>query len=230
LATDLTISQFAQIVLGKTETPLHLADVLTAYGQKVMPLKSTMRNLSKAQTYMFVTMVSRGDGTNLWGDTPNIVEFTLSQWKSEIDNGTLARWVELFLWGEPNPDLPDARDPSYVKLASVLKSVDASIFYLSPPTPLPIINAMTNNNPTLSSRTVIGIAGSFAGLANLNAQIIPFWPTGWSDQDWATITSFASSGDDLLLAPAQYIPVMWQMFNGVLADLPSANMILLSGS
>jgi hypothetical protein len=61
---ELTIRQFAQIVLGKTETPLHLGDVLSANDEKVMMLKSTMANLSKAQAFMFVTMLTRADVAN----------------------------------------------------------------------------------------------------------------------------------------------------------------------
>jgi hypothetical protein len=110
----------------------------------------------------------------------------------------------------------------------VLKAVGASIFYLSPQTPLPGTSTAAVP-PMMRPWTVIGIVGPFGALASLNAQILPFWPGNWSAQDWDTITSFASSGNDLLLAPAQLIPSIWLAAQGPVSSLPFANMILLPG-
>ena len=83
---------------------------------------------------------------------------------------------------------------------------------------------------TMGAWAVIGIVGTFGGLANLNAQIIPFWPGDWTAQDWKTITAYASGGNDMLLAPAQLIPAIWLATQGQVNNLPFANMILLPGS
>jgi hypothetical protein len=231
LAQDLTIRQFAQIVLGKTESPLHLGDVLAAYDSKLLMLKSTMRNLSEAQAFMFVTMLSRQDTTNLFGNNPSDVQEGISQMRTSIAAKSATYWS---LWADAWLPASLASDvanyvPSYGILASILKSAEASIFYLSPQVPLP--SAFSDLGPgTMPPWTAIGITGTFGGLANLNGQILPFWPNNWTTQDWDTITKFASGGNDLLLAPAQLIPSIWLAAQGQVNNLPDANMILLPGS
>jgi len=240
MPNDLTIRQFAQIVLGKTENPLHLGDILSAYRESVMSLKSTMGKLSNAQTFMFVTMLSQPDVTNAFGYTPSEVQNSISQFRTSIEAGDGTFWTQwASLWLSGNQASGGANSvPPYGTLASVLKSVGASIFYLSPQVSLPSIPnlggpGLTQGPGTMPPWTVIGIVGTFAGLANLSAQIIPFWPggsNGWSAQDWDTITAFASGGNDLLLAPAQLIPAIWQAAQGQVDNLPYSDMILLKGS
>lgn len=236
----LTIAQFAQIAIGKTENPLHLGDLLSAYNEKVMFLKGTIRNLSNAQAFMFVTMLSRPDVTSAFGNTPSAVQYSLSQFRSSIEAGYAtywSQWASLWLSGNQAAGGVDSVSP-YGTLASVLKSADASIFYLSPQVSLPAIPNLVKPGFTaapgiMQPWTVIGIVGTFAGLANLNGQMIPFWPggeNGWSAQDWDTITTFASGGNDLLLAPAELIPAIWLAVQGQVNNLPYANMMLLKGS
>jgi hypothetical protein len=234
IPNELTIPQFAQLALGKTENPLHLGDILSAYNEKVMFLKSTMTNLSKAQAFMFVTMLSRPDVANLLGNTPSAVQYSISQFRTSIQAGYATYWTQWAnLWLSGSQASGDADSvPPYGTLASVLKSVGASIFYLSPEVSLP--SNIPNLGPgTMPPWTVIGIVGTFAGLANLNGLMMPFWPggaNGWSAQDWDTIESFASGGNDLLLAPAQEIPAIWRAAQGQVNNLPYANMMLLKGS
>lgn len=240
MPSDLTIRQFARIVLGKTESPLHLADILSAYKENVLFLKSTIANLSNAETFMFVTMLSRPDVANVFGDTPGPVQSNISQFRTSIEAGYATFWSQwASLWLSGSQASGDANSvPPYGTLASILKSVGASIFYLSPEVSLPSIPnldgpGVTQGPGTLQPWAIVGIVGTFAGLANLNAQIIPFWPggsNGWSAQDWDTIAAFASSGNDLLLAPAQLIPAIWQAAQGQVNNLPYSNMILLKGN
>ena len=240
MPNDLTIRQFAQIVLGKTENPLHLGDVLSAYKENVMFLKSTITNLSNAEAFMFVTMLSQPDVANLFGNTPSDVQYSISQFRASIEAGDATYWTlwaNMWLSGSQASGYANSVPP-YGTLASVLKSVGASIFYLSPQVSLPSIPnlggpGLTQGPGTMPPWTVIGIVGTFAGLANLSAQIIPLWPggsNGWSAQDWDTITAFASGGNDLLLAPAQLIPAIWQAVQGQVNNLPYSNMILLKGN
>jgi hypothetical protein len=236
---ELTISQFAQIALGKTENPLHLGDLLSAYNEKVMFLKSTMSNLSNAQAFMFVTMLSRPDVTNTWGNTASAAQNSISQFRTSIQSGYATYWSQwASLWLSGNQASGGVNSvPPYGTLASILKSVGASIFYLSPQVSLPSIPNLVGPGITeapgvMQPWTVIGIVGTFAGLANLNGQMIPFWPggsNGWSTQDWDTITTFASGGNDLLLAPAELIPSIWLAVQGQVNNLPYANMMLLKG-
>ena len=224
---ELTIRQFAQIVLGKTETPLHLGDILSANDEKVMMLKSTMANLSKAQAFMFVTMLCPADVVNILGTTPSDVSrFRASL--AENDWGTFADWVGAWLNGNISPPA------SYGTLNSVLKGIGASIFYLSPRiavTPVTIVGqGFTEQGLTsIQPWTVIGIVGPFGALANLSSQILPFWPGDWADQDWDALTTFASSGNALLLAPAELIPSILLAAQVSVKSVPFANMIFLPG-
>jgi hypothetical protein len=234
MAQNLSIKQFAQIVLGKTESPLHLGDLLKAYDEKIMMLKSTMDKLSKAQAFMFVTMLCRPGVANLLGSTPSNVQDGISQFRKSIEAKEaqyVYQWAGLWLSGNQAAGDWDLI-PSYGTLASVLKSADASIFYLSPEASLPYppqSSGVTPGPGTMGAWTAIGIIGTFAGLANLNGQTMPFWPFAWSDQDWSSFEKFASGGNDLLLAPAQLIPSMWLVLQGQTNNLPAANMMLLPG-
>jgi hypothetical protein len=225
MSKDLTIAQFAQIALGKAEKPFHLGDLLGVYKEKVLPLKSTMAKLSKAQTFMFVVMLSRVNAQNVLGTTPSDVQSVISQGRSSIEAGQggdfWAYWARAWLAGTQNMAVPGTVTP-YQTLAARLKSVDASIFYLSPAIAF-------NQQWSTAPWVVIGILGTFGGLANLNAQFVPFWPGGWSDQDWTTITNFANSNDDLLLAPAELVPALGTAAQGQINNLPYADMLLLPG-
>lgn len=198
-------------------------------------LKSTMKNLSETQTFMFVVMLSRSVVIGTLGSSPGAVQGTISQFQQSLQKDIAtwwSEWASMWLYGN---SAKGYLDPvvQYETLASVLKSVGASIFYLSPQASLPSIqnsDGVTPGPGTMGAWAVIGIVGTFGGLANLNAQIIPFWPGDWTAQDWKTITAYASGGNDMLLAPAQLIPAIWLATQGQVNNLPFANMILLPGS
>lgn len=235
MANDLTIRQFAQLVLGKVETPLHLGDFLTAYKSKFMALGPTMAELSKSQAFMFVAMISRGSVMNFFGSTPSQVQYSIAQMKTALaavegDAPYWTGWASCWLSGNQAAGAGNS-EPGYATLVSKLKSVGASIFYLSPPTQLPSYDPDLGPG-TMQAWSVIGILGTFGALANLDAKILPFWPggaNGWNADDWQTISDFANGGDALLLAPAQLIPAIWLAAQGQVTNLPYANMILLSG-
>jgi hypothetical protein len=238
LSINLSIPQFAQLTLGKTEKPLHLKDILTAYQQNVLFLKSTMDNLSNAQAYLFVTMLCPADMMNLFGPTAADYASSMAQFRASIQAGYALYWTEwaqLWLSGSQASGSGNSL-PAYERLASILKSAGASIFYLSPAASLP--SAPTPSGDVLAPGVlqpwaVIGIVGSVGALANLSAQTLPFWPggaNGWSAQDWQTMTAFASGSSGLLLVPAQLMPAIWQAAQGQVNNLPYAQMILLQGS
>lgn len=234
MSTNLSIAQFAQITLGKTEKPLHLADVLKVNKQSVMSLKGSIENLSRTETFVFVAMLCREDLVNLWGNTPAEVASSISTFRSGFAHDYALGWTQWAqAWLSGNQAAGDGNSlPSYTTLYSILKAAGASIFYLSPQGSLP--SNIPNLGPgTMPPWTVVGINGTFASLANLGGQILPFWPggaNGWTDADWNAVTAFASGGNDLLIAPAELLPAMWLASQGLVNNLPYGNMILLSGS
>lgn len=234
MSKTLTIRQFADLLLGKDENPLHLGDLLTEAKRSVLPIRNSLEKLSRAQTFLYVTLITRANLANLLGFTPSNIQNAVGQIRASLQRDESTYWIswaQAWLSGGQQAQGP-AVPQGYATLYNRLQSVGASIFYLSPAVSLP------SNDPdlgpgTLPGWSVIGIAGPFGGLANLGGQILPFWlggANGWTDDDWNTIAGFAGSGDDLLLAPAQLIPAIWQAAQGNVNGLPYTNMLLLSGS
>ena len=97
-------------------------------------LKSTMKNLSETQTFMFVVMLSRSVVIGTLGSSPGAVQGTISQFQQSLQKDIAtwwSEWASMWLYGN---SAKGYLDPvvQYETLASVLKSVGASIFYLSP--------------------------------------------------------------------------------------------------
>jgi hypothetical protein len=83
-------------------------------------------------------------------------------------------------------------------LQSVLSPVGGSIVYLSPAVSVPAPTGAFEQL-CIPAWVTVGFAGSFAGLASLNAQVLPFAPAQWSDEIWKTLSGLKAGA--VLVAP-----------------------------
>ncbi len=129
-----------------------------------------------------------------------------SQWQSSW--ATI--WVDGLGAGWPGDN------SGYEMLLSILRPAGASIVWISPPT-LPAMTSPVLTFPTgpvtfttqpmvVRSGNIVRILGSFGGLANLNVQVLSFWPQNWSLADWNTVCNLKAT--DLVLAPPDLLTTM----------------------
>lgn len=241
MSKQLSVSQFAQIALGTTAYPLHLGNLLKIYNQTILPLGGTLTNLSEAQAFMFVMMLSRLGGMLSIGSTPSAVQSTFSRLRSSVETGESEYWSNGWsFWASSwlNAWSPSAwTTQAFAQLAKLLEPVDGGIFYLSPETSVTLPNPTSPGATVVNTQqawTVIGIVATFGGLANLGGQILPFWPNTWSDEQWSSVQNVFTSDNAILLAPAQIVPALWQAETATtwaqVNALPAMNMFLFSGS
>jgi hypothetical protein len=162
---QLTVKQFAAITLNQNAPPWHLGKLLQIYNQKSIALRPSIVNLSAAQAVMFVAVRS----AQVVSSSANNADTWTSTWG--------------YLPNPPSGYIPQSGIGATIgdleMLAAVLGPVGGSIVYLP--------EGINTNTSRTQVYPVVGFAGTFAALANLNTQIIPFLPALWTDADRNTL-------------------------------------------
>jgi hypothetical protein len=191
----LTVKQFATIVLGQTAPPWQLSKVLNAYGQKLLVLGATISNLSQSTAVMFVSFRKAVDVASFVQQALNMASPQGSLTSPDLDWNYLYQVMNDEFW-KPSWS-GSVYDPANLitrsdleEFQAILTPAGASIVYLSPKVEGP---------EGMMAWTIVGIAGSFGNLTNLNGQVLPFDYTKWTVSNWNMLRSLKTG---LVLAPA----------------------------
>jgi hypothetical protein len=167
---QLTVKQFAAITLGQAAPPWHLGRLLQIYGDNFISVKSLISSLSSSTTVMFVVMLP----------ATKVSQFASAFAQAVAGGSPETAWT--YMWCYEARYLADLK-----AFNQLLSTVGASIVYLSPQQ----VVKSGHLEVACPAWTVIGIAGTYAGLANLSVQQMPWYP-GWSAADLQILTKLTS--------------------------------------
>jgi len=182
--TQLTVKQFATIALGQTAPPWHFSDLLKVYNQKILHLRPTLSGLSSTKAVLFFCMRS---ATSVAAAVSQVLDTP-----AESGGGTGGVDYMTNVWNQLWSAATFVLKTDLEMLESILSPVGASIVYLSPAVSVP---APVGDYEELyvPAWVTVGLSGSFAGLASLNAQVLPFPPAKWSADQWKMLGSLKNA-------------------------------------
>ena len=190
--TQLSVKQFAILMLGQETGPWHLGRILKVYGHKFVSIRATLEALAKTPVTMFVGMRT-GEAVAKFVQTI----YASPAWQyGGVDGAPLAAWWQEF-WSDNTENYPYAvaSRANFLEFQKILDSVGASISYLNPPITL----EQDGDSATIPAWTIIGITGTVRSLASLNATAVPFEPSKWSAAQWETLRYLK---DAIVIVPA----------------------------